>query len=343
MSLSLETGVDFLYAHLHGWWAASAQGSRLEELSRAATPENFIVSLGRMGIASISDPEKVLDALLIRHHQRLRQLGRMVEPRVLAYLRSQQEAIEAENLKTLLNYRFFPERIGSYSDVLVRFPNAMTSYDNIETLLAATTTEQFIRALPPQMPHLDEVSRIVRTLDQDRNIMHAECSVDNLAFRHELEAAQHLPGAMRGVALELLTGEIDLTNLMTLLRNANFYHMPVDSLQLAWIDGGRDLPLTLWRHIATEKDSGKAATMLPAPFAGIIRQHIGQPLNQIENLLRCRLMRQACRHFYNASNPALAIPAYTWMLRFETVNLGRVYEGIRFSLPVRAIQEMLIQ
>ena len=34
--LSIQTGIDFQYAHLHAWWSSSAQGDALVELAASA-------------------------------------------------------------------------------------------------------------------------------------------------------------------------------------------------------------------------------------------------------------------------------------------------------------------
>ena len=72
---SINAGVDFLYALLHGWWAHSAQGERLMTLTRSATEDNFFHQLQTMGIITISDPHQVHGALILRQHARLRKLG----------------------------------------------------------------------------------------------------------------------------------------------------------------------------------------------------------------------------------------------------------------------------
>ena len=339
---SLNPGSDFLYAHLHAWWANSAQGSRLDELSRAATQQNLLHLLQNMGIAVIDEPEKVTSTLLQRHYDRLRSLERLCGGAVRRYVFGQRLVLETENLKTLLNYRFFPERMGSYRDVLIHFNRPEADFEDIEGLLSAPSTAQFIRMLPKITQTL-EIVGIIEKLDQDRNIMAAECALDNLSYQGELRDVEDLPPAMREVAKTLLTLEIDIINAMTVLRNANFYHMDHAALGVAWMHGGTQISRHLWDRLADLQDAAQVFNQLPPVFAHVLREHLGEPLNQLENRLRSLLMQKAKRHFYDAGNPELALPAYTWMLRFETVNLGRIFEGIRFSLPARAIREMLIE
>ena len=338
----MELGADFLFAHLHAWWSRSAQGARLDDLSRAATTENFLHLLQNMGIAVIDEADKVTAALLLRHYECLTQLERLCPAAARRYVLMQRMVLESDNLKALLNYRYFPERIGSYHDVLIKFPRAVADYDDVEGLLSAPSTSQFIGMLP-LVVKVPEVIAIIEQLDRDRNIMAAECALDNLAYQAEQASAEALPAGMRRVARELLTYEIDIINVMTLLRNANFYRMGHEELNVAWMNGGSRITHGLWARLADEKDAARVFAQLPSEFANVMRQHAGEELNQLENRLRSQLMRKARRYFYDAGNPDLALPAYTWMLRFETVNLGRIFEGIRFSLPARAIREMLIE
>ncbi|MBO7742165.1 MAG: V-type ATPase subunit [Victivallales bacterium] len=339
---SINLGTDFISSHLHAWWSGSAQGARLEEFARAATMDNFLHLLQSSGIAVVDSADGVTSALLVRHYGRLCDLERLTDGSVREYVRCQRLILESENLKAILNYRYFPERIGSYQDVLISFPRPLIEYTDIGELLSVPSLSQFMERLPRAL-QIPAVRAVIEKLDGDRNIMAAECALDNMTYQHELACAQALPGEMAEAALDLLTYEIDLINTMTLLRNCSFYRMSAEELGAAWMNGGKRLKRVLWNRLADERDIEKLGAQLPAEFSRITREHAGESLNQLENLMRRRMMRSARRYFYNGDKPALALPAYLWLLRFESVNLGRVFEGIRFSLPVRAIQEMLIE
>ena len=58
--------------------------------------------------------------------------------------------------------------------------------------------------------------------------------------------------------------------------------------------------------------------------------------------MRNALHDRARRHFYDADEPARALPSYIWLLQDETTNLRRLHEALRFSLPLPEITAMLI-
>ncbi len=340
---SINAGVDFLYALLHGWWAHSAQGERLMTLARSATEDNFFHQLQSMGIITISDPHQVHSALILRQYGRLRKLSEMAGNAVSRYLQAQLRTLESENFKALMNYRFFPEREGHLVDFLIPFPGECTRDADLVALLDLATLDEFMKRLRPEF-QTPEYYAIARQLEADQDIMRAECALDNLNIRAELEAIEHLPISMRSIARELLSSEIDTTNVCTLLRNANFYHMNAKRLAVAWIEGGTgQVSRALWDRLADAADAETVVNHLPAEFAEPLRTNAFDATSRLENILHCRQARLARRAFYDSSSPTHAIPAYPFLLRMETVNLARIYEGVRFSVSAREIEEMMIQ
>ena len=253
---SINAGVDFLYALLHVWWANSAQGERLMTLARSATEDNFLHQLQTLGILTVSDPHQVQSALILRQHARLCKLAELAGSAVAQYVHALLASLESENFKALLNYRFFPEREGHLVDFLIPFPGECTRDADLVALLDLPTLDEFMKHLRPEFQS-PEYYEIARQLEQDQDIMRAECSIDNLNIKAELRAIGHLPFSMQGVARRLLSAEIDTTNVCTLLRNANFYHMNAKRLSVAWIEGGTGS----WFRI-TGVDFGKNASAL---------------------------------------------------------------------------------
>ena len=340
---SINAGVDFLYALLHGWWANSAQGERLMTLARSATEDNFLHQLQTLGILTVSDPHQVQSALILRQHARLCKLAELAGSAVAQYVHALLASLESENFKALLNYRFFPEREGHLVDFLVPFPGECTRDADLVALLDLPTLDEFMKHLRPEFQS-PEYYEIARQLEQDQDIMRAECSIDNLNIKAELRAIGHLPFSMQGVARRLLSAEIDTTNVCTLLRNANFYHMNAKRLSVAWIEGGTErVNRALWDRLADAPDADTVIAQLPAEFAEPLRANSFDTTSHMENLLRCRQMRLARQAFYDSASPTHAIPAYPFLLRMETINLARIYEGVRFSVSAREIEEMMIQ
>lgn len=340
---SSNLGTDFLYARVRGWWSRSAHGKVLEELTRSATEENFFHQLQANNIINITGPERVLEQFLLRQYCRLEELGdRMDEPfrRYTTVLRT---TLERENLKAIFNYRFFPEREGHLSETLARFPSKVIRENDLLSLLDATTTEQFIRLLP-ETPNREELVKIIQNLDKDRNIMRAECAMDALSFQEEMAAIHDLDREARLVLLDLYARSADQINITTLLRNANFYHLAPKELAYAWVDGGAEISRPLFDELALLENPQSVIDRLPAYYRGILsKQQTGKSFAQFDNALNCKLAKYAQTIFRDAVNPRRALAVYPLLLEQETVNLSRIYEGIRFNLPPRDIEAMMIR
>ena len=338
----LNLGLDFLYARMHGWWSRSATGPVLEELTRAATEENFFHLLQARGILAVTGPERVLEQLLLRQYERLAQLGARVDPAFHAYAALLQKILERENYKTILNYRFFPERETHLSDALVRFPGAKVGENELLTLLDATTDEQFLR-LFLQTTGSPRLTEIARQLAKDKDLMRAECAVDNFSYQEELQAIQRLDGPCRRVLLHLKGQQIDHVNIITLLRNANFYHLDAKGLSYAWLEGGLAVTRRLFDHLATATSPVQVVQALPAAYHHVLAGESDTSSTRLDHLLHCHLARQAREYFHHANEPRHALAVYPILLEQETVNLSRIYEGIRFNLPAADIAAMMIR
>lgn len=340
---TLHLGTDYLYARVHGWWSRSAQGEILESLTRAATEENFFHQLQVHGILSVTDRERVLEQLILRQYERLRKLGAHLGDAWQRYIDTLRRSLERENIKAILNYRFFPERESRLSDSLVRFPSKTIRENELMALKDATTTEQFIRLLPDS-PDKEEYAKITLALAKDRDIMRAECAVDNLSFRRESEAIRGLHGEMRDVLKDMHDRQADHINIITLVRNANFYNLDVKGLSYAWIEGGKLLDRDFFDRMATANGYQAVIDALPGEYRSILTvdpDHRG--LGSLENRLHCQLAQEARKIFYDAVNPLRALSVYPMLLEHETMNLSRIYEGIRFCLPQRDIAAMMIR
>ena len=341
-SLSFNLGLDFLYARVHGWWSQSAHGAALESLIRAATEENFFHVLQSSGIMAVSGPERVLEQFLVRQYERLGRLGSRSSNAFHAYTEVLRGNLERENYKTILNYRFFPERETHLGDALIRFPGRTSQNNDLLALLDATTDEQFIR-LFERASGSPELAEVARRLSKDGDVMSAECAIDNLSTKAELAAIARLDRTTRRVLLRLRGCQIDHVNIITLLRNASFHHLEAKSLSDAWMDGGLELDKHLFLKLAEAPSPDDVVHHLPPTYRHLLA-HEGamSSFGMAENNLHRQVAHHAREYFRDASNPECSVAAYPILLELETINLSRIYEGIRFNLPPQDIAAMMI-
>ena len=346
-SSNSPTDMDFLFARLHGWWAVSAQGEALEALARSATVENFLHELQARGILTVRDTAHVNFEIRVRQYTRLSTLAQEAGG-AAPYILACRETLTADNLKTLINYRFFPERVGHIGDMLVPYPESGATSGILEAVMAATDTAQFLRLLPRQMASLPGLAEIVRQLDKDRELVKAETAIDAILNRRILAAIETLPSAMRQVARALHGTCADCLNTTTLLRNQHFYHLSPEELAPFWMEGGTRLPRKAWEHLASVSEGAPEALLQRLPTAmqrlleGDSASAASVDVPALENRMRRSVHAMARRHFYNAVSPAEALPAYICLLEDETTNLRRLHEAFRFGMPAPEIDAMLI-
>ena len=334
----LSTGSDFIFARLHGLMSRAAVGERLQTLTACVTEELFFQGLANLGY--VFDPkDNFQKQLMAREARCLEDLMVWSSPAVARYLASIIRTLSIENLKLLLSYRFQERRELEVAELLLSLPR-QGGYD-YQALLEIEDDEEFIERLP-DCQSFPELAETVSQLAEDRDLMAADCAIDRLCFKDEMEQAKKLPWVMRGEALELLSREIDLSNLSILLRNVNMYHIAPESLQKFWLPQGKFLALPELNRLALLENPALVIEALPPPFAGLLKDCREKDLYHSEQALWNWLAKSVWQLFRDFSHPALSMIAYPYLLRFENINLGRIYEGIRFALPPNVIQAMMI-
>lgn len=248
--------------------------------------------------------------------------------------------IACENLKILLNYRFFPERETKIGDLLMHIPGH-PGYD-VNALLQEEHLETFILMLTHGREDL-ELADIVRALHRSRDLMEAECAIDARAFRHLLGAARQVPWSVRPQATTLVRSEIDITNIIMLLRNANLYRLTPEHMGRLLIPDGELLTQEVLAAMLAQPTPAGILRLLPSRYSTYISfLPESAELYRFENALWNGLTRRVMTLFRNFNRPLLSLVAFPYLLRFETLNIGRIYEGIRFSLPPQEITAMMI-
>ena len=127
-----------------------------------------------------------------------------------------------------------------------------------------------------------------------------------------------------------------------LLRNAKTYHLDKNKLNQLWIAQGKQLKIKDLKILAEINDYEEIFLNLPAPFAKALQELKDMELYHSEHRLWNMLAKKVHMLFRNFNNPGYSILAYLYLLHFESLNLGRIYEGIRFGMPPAVIEEMMI-
>ena len=334
----IPTGTDFIFAKLHGLWGKAVYGQRLRKLTTCVTEELFFQALNNLGL-EISRHDHFQKKIAAREIAHMQDIIVWADAATARFIHAKIRNIADENLKVLLNYRFLPKHEIPISELLIPIPGE-EPYD-CKTLLETPGTEKFIESLPDcrEFPELPE---IIRALEKDGDFTVSDCAIDSISFQQEMASARALSFGMRDVAIELVGREIDITNLCMLLRNVNMYHIDNDRLQKFWIPGGEILPLDKLVLLGELQTPGEVIDALPTPFAAMLHPFRDKELYHSEHALWNWLAKRANQLFRDFTHPERSILAYPYLLHFETINLGRIYEGIRFGMPSSVIQEMMV-
>ena len=331
---------DFIFAKLHGLWANAIRGDALEKLLRSGTPEALQRNLHDVGIDA-SKREGFHRNLLMREFNQLTSISRLLDERSSAYYHALMSKGYFEDLKTILHYRFFPEHNVGIDEMMTGLPCSPTS--NAKELIAAKGTEEFLGKIIYDFgTEPESLSKLVATLEKGHDIMMAECALDQAHYDHVLKATASTPIDIGKAAQEMTAIEIDIENICMLLRNIRTYHLPEKRMSTFWLKGGKYLDSRRLSALLPSSSVIAAVAQLPNPFQKMLEPFTDAELYLSENALWNHLYDKALRLFRDFDNPSLSIVAYPFLLRFETQNVRRIYEGVRFGIPARDMKDMMI-
>lgn len=331
---------DFLFAKLHGMWANAIKGEALDKLLRSATVELLQRALHEIGLDG-SRREVFHKDLILRELNMLGKIARLLDVSSAGFYNALVARNYFDDLKTMLHYRFFPERESDISWLLVNAPGLPEM--PVEALLDAPDTQTFINTIP-LIPGLkkEQIAAIVDELEKDLDIMTAECALDRLYYARVMDAAHSSPFDMRADAANLMGIEIDIVNLCMLLRNVKTYHFEQERLAKLWIPGGVELSPKRLEEMSSLNSVPEVVEVLPMPMRRLLSPFQDAELYLSENALWTSLHNEAVKIFRDFDRPAKSIAAFPFLVHFETLNIGRVFEGVHFGIPARDMQDMMI-
>lgn len=329
---------DFLFPKLHGMWARSMVGESLQRLIQSGREDAVSRALTPLGIDA-SRREEVQKQIVCAHIAELSSVQRLADPRTARFYSAFLERHFFENLKTVLHYHYFPEHGVSMQFLLIDAPG-LPHFD-AEALLAARNTHQLFTHLPPH-PCREALLPLLVELEDTRDILAAESRLDRMFYAELLGAAGRLPLSTRQIGRELVRTEVDITNLVMILRNVVMYRLAADALRGLCLDGGLHLSPKALEKLYGAKGVPALVASLPRVYRRLLEPFVEGELYLSENALWNHLHRLAYGLFTDYNRPAASVVAFAYLKRFEMLNIGRVFEGTHFGLGAADIQEMMI-
>ncbi len=330
----IQTSDEFLHARLHGLWAVSVHGETLRSMTGLGSVESLEQALHPFGVMAADTFHR---GLLIRELERLERVSRFLEEDMAAVYRVVASHLQFRNLKLLLHRHFFPERSRRLEPLVVhhRFLPEL----DVPALLEAASTKEFLAALPKSL--LPRMKPIVEDMESSGDIMAAECTMDKLYYDLLQEAVFGARSAFRKALEGLMRQMVDTFNLTILLRNERHYDYATSRLENLWVDGG-SMTADLLSRLADMDDPTTMLSRLPRPYRELLLPLHSQEIHVSENALLNAIYHRAHEMFKASRKAWGALAAYPLLLHVETINLARVYEGIRLAMQPEAIQTMMI-
>lgn len=329
----------FLFAKLHAQWSRTVTGERLAALVQSRNDQALLRLLADLGI-DVSRPAEIQKQILVQGVEEVGRIQRLLRPAsAAAFYAAFLGRTLFDNLKVILRCRLHPDLrpelrfLVVQSEHLPRLP--------VDTLVEAQTVNQFFRALP-DLPGRADLLPVLVELDETRDLFVAETHLDRIYYGLLRDAACRVGGGMRAAAVDLTCREIDLFNLVMLLRNAGIYHLRPEQVRELFIPGGQLLGVEQMQPLAALRDPAALAAAAPRPYAAVLAARAGQPLYLLEDGLWEHMYREAYRAFRQFGAPPASVAAYPFLKRFEYLNLARVYEGFRIGLDAEAIRLIMI-
>ena len=333
----INTSDEFTFAKLHGMWANAAKDARLAQLANAGSVDEIIRLLAEYKLDA-SRRELFHRNLLQREIESLSAISAQLDKRTAEFYRAFIERAYFENIKALLNDKFSTSRVTDIRHLLANIPD-LPEIPAAE-LLGQDSAESFLQVLNPAL-FPEEIGAIVRKLFDDNNIMSMECELDKLAYRHLLTHAENVPMNVRSACKALVKMEIDIVNLRMLMRVVRTYRLDETTAAAIWIDGGT-VPPALLTTLSGLKTLADVVAKLPTAFRDALQPFTAADLYVSENTLWKLLYKQTKKYFSDYDHMELSIVAFPFLRHFESLNIARIYEGIRFGMRPQDVQEMLI-
>jgi vacuolar-type H+-ATPase subunit C/Vma6 len=330
--------VDYAFPRLHGVWARSFAGAALERLVSAGSEPALGRLLAPLGV-DVGQRTTVQRQVLRRHIADLGAARRLMAAGIARFYTAFMDRHFFEDLKAILYCRLFPERDVAIHDLLIAAPELPPLA--ADALCAAQDVRRLLELLPDH-PCREALEPVIVALDETRNVLAAECRLDQIFFAALRAAADSLPRAGRPSGRELVGSEIDIVNILMLRRNQDTYGLPPEAMRQLCLAGGMRLPTALCSQLCQCPDAAALLEALPAFYRSLLLPFAGAELSLSENALWNALWRRARAHFSHFDVPTASLIAFPYLKRFEALNCGRVFEATRFGLGAGDIREMMI-
>ena len=176
--------------------------------------------------------------------------------------------------------------------------------------------------------------------EESGRLFFVEAGLDKAGFTQLNEAAERSHGAARGAVLELVRLELDIYNVVLVLRGVFNYGLNFNKLRLLMVPFGEHAGIGELESIRAAADIVNAVSLVPSGLLG--RDEEPQTADDIETAMWRTLHRTAHRRYYTSVLDFGAVAAFYYIKRTELRNLITISEHIRYGERGAAVRENLI-
>lgn len=336
---NIQPSLDFVVARLHGIMANAIKGDALEKLAHSTTEEVLRRNLKSLGIDCKSRTD-FHNFIYNREAERLEKVARLLPGREAAFYRALQARSYFDNVKLALHWRYSRgER--EAADLSFHIVQNMPQF-NADAMKEAKDSHAFLISIPPYNSfNQQSLSAIIQGLEESGDLMLADSEIDHAYFRQLWEAARGMRSSIGQEACRLLGIEIDIINLTSLMRNALTYSFEPSAMYRLWLEHGWLYGRRELEELAKKGSLPEIRAALHGKYARVLA-NVGNDMHLVENALWEHFYQEAHHSFLAIENPRLCTAAYPFLVCFETLNLGRLYEGIYFGIPSHNILDIML-
>ncbi len=330
------TNLDFIVAKVRGMRGKLHEGARLMPLCSQPTLRDLA--------AALAPDQPIGDALgLQRHltaehvaslHHLFRVLDGWEADVFLAILRRYQ----AENLKVILRCWTAKSDEPTLAAVTVDLPPPLAL--PARQLMSAPDLETLIDRVP--VPSLREGALLgLGEYEESGRLFFVEAGIDRACFGRLHEAASRGPRSAGDAVLELVALELDIYNVMLVLRGVFSYGLNFNKLRAVLAPFGRRVGASELDTLRHADGLDEAAALVPVALAGPGEEP--RSAEELEAAMWRNLYRIANRRYYELVLDFGAVVAFAYIKRIELRNLIAISEHVRHGEPGAAIFGKLIR
>ncbi len=176
--------------------------------------------------------------------------------------------------------------------------------------------------------------------EESGRLFFVEAGIDKARFTQLNDAAERTHGTARDAVLELVRMELDIYNVMLVLRGVFNYSLNFNKLRLLMAPFGKHAGIRTLETIRSAADLAGAVPLVPPALLG--RDEEPQTADDVEAAMWRNLYRTANRRYYTSVLDFGAVAAFYYIKRIELRNLITISEHVRYGERGDAVRDKLI-